>query len=213
MCAILRAVDLRDGLFFIVGYLTGSLPMGVIVARLTGARDPRTVGSGRTGGTNALRAMGAWRAATVGLLDVAKGAVPVLIARQLGAGELVQAIVGVAAVLGACRSIFLRFHGGRGVASAIGAMLVISPLAVLISAPVFVGVIWLSRYVSLGSLLGSAAAAIAAALLVVTGVYAPAAFVYGALAVAVIWYAHADNIQRLLHGQERRFSFGERAPK
>jgi len=95
--------------------------------------------------------------------------------------ELVQAIVGVAAVLGACRSIFLRFHGGRGVASAIGAMLVISPLAVLISAPVFVGVIWLSRYVSLGSLLGSAAAAIAAALLVVTGVYAPAAFVYGDL--------------------------------
>ena len=67
-----------------LGYLSGSLPMGVIVARLTGGRDPRTVGSGRTGGTNALRAMGPARALTVGLLDIAKGAVPVLIARAVG---------------------------------------------------------------------------------------------------------------------------------
>ena len=70
-----------------LGYLIGSLPMGVLVARLTGGRDPRTVGSGRTGGTNALRAMGPWRALAVGLLDIAKGAVPVLLARVARCGR------------------------------------------------------------------------------------------------------------------------------
>lgn len=207
---ILPAVEFRDVLLIVIGYLMGSLPMGVIVAKATGARDPRTVGSGRIGGTNTLRAMGRPRAAAVGLLDIAKGALPVLIARWLGAGDLVQAIVGVVAVFGACRSIYLRFHGGRGVASGIGAMLVISPLVVLLTAPVFLGTIWLSRFVSLGSLLGSAAAAAVMALLVLAGVNAPVSLVYGVLAAVIIWYAHADNIQRLLTGQERKFVRGQR---
>ena len=107
----------------VMGYLVGSLPMGVIVARLTGGTDPRTVGSGRTGGTNALRAMGWPRAILVGLLDLAKGAVPILVARAAGAPVEVQALTGVAAVLGAWKSVFLRFHGGRGVATGVGGML------------------------------------------------------------------------------------------
>src|SRR6478672_10570347 len=89
----------------VLGYLSGSLPMGVIVARLTGGRDPRTVGSGRTGGTNALRAMGPWRGLLVGLLDIAKGAVPVALAIAILNDQLVTALVGIAAVLGACRSV------------------------------------------------------------------------------------------------------------
>jgi acyl phosphate:glycerol-3-phosphate acyltransferase len=194
----------------VAGYVCGSLPMGVIVARLTGARDPRTVGSGRTGGTNALRAMGAWRALTVGLLDIAKGAVPVLVARIAGADDMVQSLAGIAAVLGAWRSVFLRLHGGRGVATAIGAMLVVAPLVVILAAPVFFGVIWLSRYVSLGSLLGSAAAGLILLACVAIGLSQPVWLIYGTAAVAIVWVAHADNIHRLLRGEERKFAFGDR---
>jgi glycerol-3-phosphate acyltransferase PlsY len=196
-----------------LGYLLGSLPMGVLVARLTGARDPRTVGSGRTGGTNALRAMGAWRAVSVALLDVAKGAVPVLLARLAGADELIQALAGVAAVVGAWRSLFLHFHGGRGVATGVGALLVISPLAVLLAAPVFFGVIRISRYVSLGSLLGSASAVAILAGFVLLGQSHPVWLVYGIAAVTIVWVAHADNIARLVRGQEGKFVFGDREPK
>jgi len=193
-----------------LGYLLGSLPMGVLVARLTGGRDPRTVGSGRTGGTNALRAMGVWRALTVGVLDIAKGAVPVLLARLVGADELIQALAGVAAVVGAWRSLFLHFSGGRGVATGVGALLVISPLAVALAAPVFFAVIWISRYVSLGSLVGSAAAVTILAGFVFLGQSHPVWLVYGIAAVTIVWVAHADNISRLVHGQERKFVFGHR---
>src|SRR3954463_9454182 len=96
---------LLSALFVVIGYLSGSLPMGVIVARATGSRDPRTVGSGRTGGTNALRAMGAWRAALVATLDVLKGFVPVLIAAWAGCSALGVALTGVACIVGAARSI------------------------------------------------------------------------------------------------------------
>ena len=150
-----------DLLVVIFGYLCGALPMGVIVARVSGARDPRTVGSGRTGGTNALRAMGARRAVLVAALDVAKGFVAVALATAVGASTLAVALTGAAAVLGAWASVFLRFHGGRGVATAIGATLFIQPLAMLLAAPFFFGTIWLTRYVSLGSLLGTAAGALA----------------------------------------------------
>ncbi|CAN5762590.1 glycerol-3-phosphate 1-O-acyltransferase PlsY [soil metagenome] len=196
---------LVQGLVLVLsGYLIGSLPMGVIVARFTGGRDPRSVGSGRTGGTNALRAMGPGRGLAVGLLDITKGAVPVLVAVLVGADQLVQAVTGITAVLGSSRSIFLRLHGGRGVAAALGAMLIIQPIAVVLSAPVFFGVIWLSHYVSLGSLLGSAAAAVVLALLVVLGFDPPVVLVYGIGAAALVWLAHADNIGRLLTGQERK---------
>lgn len=201
---------LRDVGLVALGYLLGSIPMGVVVARLTGGRDPRSVGSGRTGGTNALRAMGPLRGLATGLLDIAKGAVPVLLARWAGAADIVEALVGAAAVLGASRSVFLGFHGGRGVATGIGALLVIQPLVVLLCAPVFFAVIILSRYVSLGSLASSVAAAGVLALLVLVGFSQPAALLYGVAATLLIWLAHADNIHRLIHGRERKFSLAER---
>lgn len=194
-----------DLLFVAIGYLAGSLPMGVIVARVTGARDPRTVGSGRTGGTNALRAMGARRAIAVAVLDVLKGFVPVMLATYAGASSLGVALTGVAAVVGAWASVFLRFHGGRGVATAIGATLFIQPLAVLLAAPFFFGTIWITRFVSLGSLIATAAGAAFIGLFVVLGWNEPEAFLFGVLGASVVWVAHHDNIGRLLRGEERRF--------
>jgi len=196
---------LLDVLVVVIGYLSGSLPMGVIVARATGAVDPRTVGSGRTGGTNALRAMGARRAVAVAVLDVLKGFVPVALAWFVGASPLAVALTGIACVLGAWASVFLRFHGGRGVATGIGATLFVQPLAVLLAAPFFFGSIYLTRYVSLGSLIGSATGAFFIGVFVALGWNPPADMLFGIGGAAIIWIAHHDNIARLLRGEERRF--------
>ena len=194
----------------VMGYLMGSLPMGVIVASLTGGTDPRTVGSGRTGGTNALRAMGWWRAIAVGLLDLAKGALPILIAGAAGAAIEVQAVTGLAAVLGGWKSVFLRFHGGRGVATGVGGMLAISPLIFVLAAPAFFITIAVTRYVSLGSLLGTAFGAGLAVLFVVLGWLEPQWLIYVLPGLAIVWIAHRDNIERLLAGTERRFDPADR---
>src|SRR6188508_2265552 len=174
-----------DAVVIALGYLSGSLPMGVLVARLTGGRDPRTVGSGRTGGTNALRAMGAWRAVLVATLDVLKGAIPVALAILVGASPLAVALTGVAAIVGAWASVFLRFHGGRGLATGIGATLVIQPLVVLLSAPFFFGTVVITRYVSLGSLLASAAGGVILAIFVYLGWNDPAYIVFAVLGTAI----------------------------
>jgi len=200
-----------DAALVVGAYLAGSLPMGVIVARLTRARDPRTVGSGRTGGTNAWRAMGLWRGILVGVLDIAKGAVPVLIATMLGGSPIVRALAGVAAILGAWASVFLRFHGGRGVATGIGAMAVIQPLVIVLGAPVFFGVIAVTRYVSLGSLVGSAFAAALLIPCVALGLNPPADLIFAAGGVAIVWFAHRDNIGRLMRGEERKIEFSASA--
>ncbi|MEA2538237.1 MAG: acyl phosphate:glycerol-3-phosphate acyltransferase [Chloroflexota bacterium] len=192
----------------VLAYVAGSIPFGVLVARLTGAPDPRLTGSGRTGGTNALRAMGRRRAALVVVGDILKGAAPVFLARWLSGGDpALEAACGVAAVVGSARSIFLGFHGGRGVATGVGTMLVIQPLAVAIATPVFVLVILATRYVSLGSLIGSAAMvpAVALVFLVLNGTVPAAYLLYAVVGAAIVWIAHADNIERLLHGTERKF--------
>ncbi len=188
-------------------YLCGSIPMGVLVAELTGGVDPRTVGSGRTGGTNALRALGRRRAAVVVIGDVLKGAVPVLVARYTSGGAFIESLCAVAAVTGAIWSVFVGFRGGRGVGAGVGTMLVIQPLAVVLAAPVFILVILVTRYVSLGSLLGSAAMFPAMLLIwaVASGWVPPAYLVWAAVGPVLIWLAHADNIDRLIHGRERKF--------
>jgi glycerol-3-phosphate acyltransferase PlsY len=191
-----------------LGYLAGSIPVGVIVARLSGGPDPRTIGSGRTGGTNALRALGRKWAAVVVAGDLAKGAVPVLLTRYLTGGDpLAEVLVAAACVAGAVRSIFLGFQGGRGVGTGVGTMLVIQPLAVILAAPVFFLVIIATRYVSLGSLLGSAAMFPATLLIwaVASGWVPPAYIAWAVIGPLLIWLAHADNIDRLLHGTERKF--------
>jgi glycerol-3-phosphate acyltransferase PlsY len=165
------------------------------------------VGSGRTGGTNVLRAMGLWRAVAVATIDVLKGAAPVGLAIYLGAARPGVALVGAAAVLGAWASVWLHFHGGRGVATGIGALLVIQPLAVLLGAPVFFAVIAWARLVSLGSLLATIAAVALLAGFVWAGWNQPADLMFGLVAGTLVWVAHRDSIDRLLRGEERRFDF------
>lgn len=206
-----------------LGYISGSVPWGVLAARLSGRPDPRSVGSGRTGGTNAARALGWGGGLAVGILDVVKGAAPVLLARAVtggwlgtggsaqagalvAAGPLVEALTGVAAMVGANRSIFLRFHGGRGVATGVGATLTLEWRVVAVAAPIFLATIGITRYVSLGSLIGTTAAMLALVLFIAAGVTEPAYLVYGLGAGLAIWLAHADNIARLREGTERRFS-------
>lgn len=203
---------LAAALLMASGYLLGSLPMGVVVARLTGGTDPRTVGSGRTGGTNALRAMGPARAVAVALLDLGKGAVAILLARWLGADEILQALAGLAAVLGSWKSVFLRFHGGRGVATGVGGMLVVSITVCLIAAPVFFIVIASTRLVSLGSLVTTAFGALVTLGFVLLGWLPAAWLLYAVPGAAIVWLAHADNIARLKAGTERRFDPRDRLP-
>ena len=190
----------------LIAYLAGSIPVGAIVARRVGGPDLRSVGSGRTGGTNALRALGRKWAAVVVIGDLLKGAVPVLVARVVTGDPLVEVLCGAAAVTGAIWSVFAGFRSGRGVGTGVGTMLVIAPVAVLLAAPVFVIVILLTRYVSLGSLLGSAAMFPAMLLVLLVVPETPLPYViYSAVGAALIWLAHADNINRLIHGTERKF--------
>jgi glycerol-3-phosphate acyltransferase PlsY len=198
---ILRAVGLM-----LVAYLSGSVPVGMLVAWRVGGPDLRSIGSGRTGGTNALRALGRKWAAVVVLGDLLKGALPVLLARVVTDDPLIEVLCGGAAVAGAIWSVFVGFRSGRGVGTGVGTMLVIQPLAVVLATPVFVIAILLTRYVSLGSLLGSAAMFPAMLLLLLLIPETPLPYVlYAAVGTVFIWLAHADNIDRLLHGTERKF--------
>ena len=208
------AIVLRTVVLMLIAYLAGSIPVGVLAARYAGGTDPRTIGSGRTGGTNALRALGPKWALVVVTGDLLKGALPVVLARLVTDDPLVEVLCGAAAVAGAIWSVFVGFRSGRGVGTGVGTMLVIQPVAVLLAAPVFVGVILLTRYVSLGSLLGSAAMFPAMLLVLLVVPDTPLPYViYSAVGAAFIWLAHADNIDRLIHGKERKFDLGLLAGK
>jgi len=195
---------LRGILLIAAGYLIGGIPWGVIVARVTGGPDPRTIGSGRTGGANTMRAIGPRLALLAGLLDMLKGTVAVLLARALGAGVEVQVLAGLMAIVGHSRSPFLGFGGGRGVAPAFGGVLAFQPLIALAILPVFLGVIAVTRYSSLGSLVGSAFGAILMIVATATIPLDPFMYVYAVGGTALVWLFHADNIERLLRGQERK---------
>ncbi len=188
-------------------YLSGSIPFGLLVARLTGGPDPRSIGSGRTGGTNALRALGRRRAAVVSAGDILKGALPVLAVRALGGGDGTEVAAALFAVVGATRSIWVGFKGGRGIATGFGTALAIAPIALAAAAPIFIVVIWRTHIVSLGSL---AAVAAFAPIEIFVRMQTPDglsiwALAYAIVGPALVWLAHADNIARLRAGTERTF--------
>jgi glycerol-3-phosphate acyltransferase PlsY len=193
----------------LVGYLLGAIPFGVIVARLVGGADPRTIGSERTGATNTVRALGRGWGLAVGLLDVAKGLVAAGVGAAIGGAvgltpEWVAAGGCVAAVTGHIRSVFIGFRGGRGVATAAGGFLVLVPAALLIVIPIIGLVVAVTRYVSLGSIIGAISAPLVVAVLYAAERASGADVAYAAVVGALIVLAHADNIARLRAGTERR---------
>jgi len=188
----------------VLGYLLGSIPWGVIVGRLWHGVDLRSYGSGNTGFTNALRALG-WGASTLVLLgDLGKGAAAVLLARGLVGTPTAEVAAALAAIAGHDWSVFLRFRGGKGVSTSFAGLAVLAPAVAGLSLVVFLVVAAVSRYVSLASLLGSGSV-----LAFMVGAYLlgwePTTYlVYAGLGVPLIWWRHRDNIRRLLQGSERR---------
>jgi len=192
----------------VIGYLLGAIPFGLIIGRVARGIDIREYGSHRTGATNALRTLGARAAALVFVLDVAKGVAAVLLARALFDGdplvEWAAAVAGFAAIIGHNWSAFIGFTGGRGVATSGGALGAMSPWSVAIVAPIVVGVIWRSRYVSLGSITGGLLAPVVTAGLALVGLASVPAIVYALASGLLVTAAHGDNIGRLRAGTERR---------
>lgn len=191
----------------VASYLIGGIPWGVVIAKVTGGPDPRTIGSGRTGGANVMRALGPKAALLSGLLDVGKGVASVLLAIAVGGELWLQALAALAAIVGHSRSVFINFAGGRGIAPGFGGLIVIQPLAALIVVPIFAAVLVLTRYSSLASLTATALGAAAVIVIVVASGQSPLYAVYALAAAGMIWLFHLDNIQRLLAGTERRIEF------
>ena len=181
------------------GYLAGSVPFAFLLARRAGI-DVRVAGSGNVGAANVLRTTGAWRAVAVMSLDVGKGAAAVLVASLLTGGVWIAALTGAAAIVGHIYPVWLRFHGGKGVAVAAGVFSVLSPIATGIAATLFLIIVWLTRYVSLGSI-----AATLALPPVAWWAGAPRAVVFTAAGSgALILFRHRANLRRLRRGTERR---------
>jgi acyl phosphate:glycerol-3-phosphate acyltransferase len=186
----------------VLAYLLGSLQFGILLSSLFGYADPRGSGSGNSGATNVARSSGMKVGLLVLLGDVLKGVVAVVLSRQLGLGELGQALVGLAAVIGHMYPIYYQFKGGKGVATAFGVVCALSLPAALLGIVVMVAVVFLTKYVSLGSMLAGVAIA------VYMGVtdFSYATLVIFAMLLLVIW-RHSANIQRLLAGSENKFCF------
>lgn len=192
-------------LIVLIAFVTGSFPTGYLMGRVKGI-DLRKYGSGATGATNALRVLGPWYAAVVALLDIAKGGLATFIGlRYAGLDPVTGGVLaGLAAVVGHNWSPFLGFTGGRGVATATGVAAVLLPIPLLWAVGVFVGVIALTRWVSLGSLCGALTLGLATLALPVG--WTLRAFAW--MAVVFIFVRHRANIARLLAGTESRL--GER---
>lgn len=193
-------------LLIVASYLLGGIPTGVLVGRFWGV-DVQRVGSGNIGATNVLRALGAGSGALVLASDLGKGALSVLMARALIGDGIAEAIAGTAAVMGHVWSPYLRFRGGKGVATGLGTLLALVPLAGTIALAAGAGVIALTRYVSLGSIVGTlvGAALACASALFFNGAWALVP--YALVSAAIIVARHRENIARLRAGKEPALSF------
>jgi glycerol-3-phosphate acyltransferase PlsY len=192
-------------LLLLAGYLLGSLPFAFLLARRLRGIDLRRAGSGNVGATNVMRTAGPRTAIAVVTLDVIKGAAAVMLVDRAVPGIAAPAAAGVAAVLGHVYPVWLRFRGGKGVATAFGAFGMLAPLGAGICFCCFLVTVWTTRYVSLGSLVGTLALGPIAYL-----THAPTPVVLAALATSALVIArHRPNLARLQAGTESRL--GQRA--
>ncbi len=191
--------------FVLIAYFLGAVPIGLLIAKIYGHPDIRREGSGNIGATNVARVVGKKQGLITLIGDISKGAVPVLLAMWLiGTDTLTKqfwiALIGFSSFLGHIFPIYLKFRGGKGVATATGVFFAISPLAVVFDLLIFLFVVWRFRYVSLGSL--SAAFAMPFLLFIISG---KKAYISLSILMAIlIFYRHKENIGRLLKGEENR---------
>jgi len=184
----------------IVAYLIGSIPFALLLARRFGEADLRRVGSGNLGAANVMRASGVAAGLLVAALDMTKGAASVWLAARGSAGAALPAAAGLAAIIGHIYPVWLRFHGGKGVAVAAGVFGILSPIATAVAAVLFLFTVSLTRYVSLGSI-----AATLALPPVAWWAGAPRAVVAAAAGTgALILFRHRANVRRLRSGTERK---------
>jgi glycerol-3-phosphate acyltransferase PlsY len=181
------------------GYLAGSVPFAFLLARRRGI-DLRRTGSGNVGATNVLRTSGVWNAVAALCLDGLKGALAVLVAQRLAAGPATPVAAGLASIIGHIYPVWLRFHGGKGVATAAGVFGVLAPAAAAAAAALFVAAVAATRYMSVGSLAAAIALPIVAA---ATDAGAPVV-VGAAISAAIIVHRHRGNLLRVVAGTERR---------
>jgi len=188
-------------LFIALGYLSGSLPTALLVVRFFTGKDVRRVGSGNVGGTNAVRVAGLKIGISVTIIDILKGALPVLLVRLWDPASRPQALVMLAVVLGHCFPPWLCFHGGKGVAAGFGAFLVLAPRAALMAFGLWCLILIIGRYVSVASMLASAAFP----LLLYTVEKPPMSVIWAvAAAASIIVFRHQGNMKKLMKGEENR---------
>jgi glycerol-3-phosphate acyltransferase PlsY len=188
-------------LMLVFSYLLGSIPFAFLIVKAVGRGDVRRVGSGNVGATNAMRAAGWKVAAPIAILDIAKGVTAVLLMRQVTVNPDWVAAAGVAAIVGHCFPVWLKFSGGKGVATGAGVFFTLAWLPSLIVAGVWIVVVAVSRFVSLASV--TAAAAFPVALFFVLRPAAPVEACAVLAAVVIIW-RHRGNLRRLASGEEPR---------
>jgi len=207
----------------VFGYLLGSIPFGVIAAKLRGGVDITKYGSGRIGVTNVLRTAGKRAAALAMIGDLGKGALGVWLTGMFWGETVVsfglfqfdwhvaQVFAALSMMAGHNWSVFLKFHGGRGVAVFFGSWFAMSPLTALFGGEMLLIVVLVYRYMSLGSIVGAIAIWTLLAFLTIFNDFPPIYLLYSLVAALLIYYQHRDNISRLLAGTERRI--GEKAER
>src|ERR1044072_1857253 len=184
----------------IVAYLLGSIPFGYLIVRRKSGADIRETGSGGTGATNVSRRAGKAAGVLTLLLDAAKGCVAVLIAKAFGGADWMIAAAAIAALVGHIFPVWLGFRGGKGVATGVGIFLVLTPIALLCAGVVFIAIVLLTRFVSLGSI----TAAVLIPVLVWWQSDSQSLLIAAIVGAALIVFAHRGNIQRLASGTESR---------
>lgn len=207
MSVVSSEIIVKAGLV-ITGYLFGSFPFGLIIARALGKIDPREHGSGNIGATNVARLLGAKAGFYVLLLDALKSFLPVTLSIILFSRESwIPYLVAFSAVMGHSYSLFLKFKGGKGMSTSLGAIIPLFPLGTVFALSTFLTVAAITRYVSLASL--SAASVLVIYVLVSQRGNTPGQ-VFVLLAAVIIFVRHKENIKRLIRGEENKFSFGRK---
>ena len=193
----------------LIAYLLGAIPFGYLLVKLTTGADVRRAGSGNIGATNVLRTSGRAAGIATLLLDIAKGYLAVWVAGRLTEQEpLWMSAAALAVMAGHAYPVFLKFKGGKAVASYVGAFLCLTPAAVAVETIVFVVIVAWTRHISLGSIVGAATFPLAVWLIEQSPIHVMAALIGGSFII----YKHSSNIRRLRADTENVFTFGARKP-